>query len=522
MRIRAVKITFEDVGALPDDPKLLKEKLREAYDAIQQLAFELSKLQRQSFGRKSERVAHGQQIFPFAGTVESCGPSCAPEESERKRQACASRKGKPHKHRLIPPELPRVAHVHDLPENERICPGCRNVMGEIGRDVSEQLECEHAKFYAIQDIRIKYGCGDCKEKVAVADPPVKPIAKGLAGPGLLAQILVGKYADHLPLYRQEAIYRRHGIHLPRSTMCGWVGQCVDLLRPVYEAMNKDVLASKVIKTDDTPVRMLEPGRGETRKTRLWVYVGDETHRQAVYDFTLTHENRWPKEFLKNYIGHLQADAYKGYDALFKGGTIIEVGCWMHARRYFFDAEPSDKARALYAIEEIRKLYEVERIIEQEKLVGEERRKIRQERSRPVLEAFKKWLDEQLLQVLPKSPIGQAMQYARGQWEALNRYVEVEFLGIDNGAAERALRGISLGRKNYMFLGSEGGGEWAAMMYSLIHSCQLNGVDPYAYLKDLLIRLPTFPIKRIEEMMPRNWKPAARLAPTSAAGPPNSS
>lgn len=516
-----MNIELPNVDELPDDPKLLKDKLREAYGHIQHFVHEFAKLQRQVFGRKSERVGHDQMIFPFAGTVESCDESCqaTAKESKRFRPACASRKGQAHKHRLIPPELPRVVHLLDLPEDERICSGCQKIMREIGREVTEQLECEEAKFYAIQDVRIKYGCGDCKEKVAVADPPVKLIARGLAGPNLLAHILVGKYADHLPLYRQEAIYRRHGIHLPRSTLCGWVGECVGQMRVLYQAMVRDVLKSRVVKTDDTTVRMLEPGLGETRKTRLGVYVGDEAHHQAVYEFSLTHENKWVKEFLKGYEGYLQADASKNFDALYKTGRIIEVGCWMHGRRHFYDAEGADKKRALYAMGEIWKLYEVERVIEAEGLGPDERKKIRQERSRPVLDALKKWLDEEIFKVLPKSPIGQAIQYARGQWEALNRYVEVGFLGIDNGESERAIRGISVGRKNYLFVGSEGGGEWAAVMYSLIHSCQLNGVNPHAYLKDVLTRLPTFAVSRIEELMPRNWKPAALPA---AVGPSNTS
>jgi transposase len=303
--------------------------------------------------------------------------------------------------------------------------------------------------------------------------------------------------------------RNRGIELTRSTLCGWVGQCVGLVRPIYAAVVRDILGSKVLHTDDTPVRVLEPGQGKARLARLWAYVGDRQHYQVAYQFTLTREQKWAKEFLGDWKGYLQADAYPGYGQLYTGGTIIEVGCWAHVRRKFFDAQDTNKTRALLALAWIGRLYGVEK--EARTLSSLERRALRLARSKPILEEIKAWLDGEIDRVPPRSPIAQAMQYARGQWGALVRYLEDGDLDIDNNECERLIRGCCVGRKNYLFFGSEGGGEWGAVIYTLVESAKLNGHDPFAYLKDVLVRVGAHPMRRIDELMPRLWKP-----------PPNSS
>lgn len=279
-----------------------------------------------------------------------------------------------------------------------------------------------------------------------------------------------------------------------------------LVRPIYKAMCKDVLASKAIRTDDTPVRVLEPGARRAHLGRFWSYLGDAAHLAVVYQFTWTREQKWAKEFLGAYKGYLQADAYPGYDQLYLTGDIIEVACLAHIRRRFFEALETDKERALFMLTGISRLYDIEREAKERKLTAGEVRALRQERAQPILDELKAWLDAELLRVLPKSPIGQAIQYARAQWKALLRYLEDGDLDIDNNACERTIRGIGVGRRNWLFLGSEGGGEWAAVVYSLIESAKLSGHDPYRYLKDVLVRVSSHPMNRIEELTPRLWKP----------------
>ncbi|MEK7879535.1 MAG: IS66 family transposase, partial [candidate division NC10 bacterium] len=334
--------------------------------------------------------------------------------------------------------------------------------------------------------------------------------------GLLAHVLVSKYADHLPLYRQSGILLRHGVTLARSTLCQWVGQCVGLLSPIVTAMKQDILQSKVIQTDDTPVRVLDPGSGKTLQGRLWAYLGDKEHASAVFDFSMTRQQCWPKAFLGDFSSYLQADAYTGYDQLFTsgkaGGKMIEVGCWAHGRRKFFEAKDTDRERSRWAVDAIRRLYQVE--WDARDLDATARKALRQERSSSILDEIHAWLKAQSVRVLPKAPMGEAIYYALAQWKALNRYLEDGDLAIDNNACERLLRGACLGRKNYLFFGSEEGGRWAAVLYSLVESCKLRGIDPFVYLKDVLVRTSTHPQRRVLELTPRLWKPPPEVENTS--------
>ena len=500
--------TAPKLESLPDDPAVLKSIIADQARWIERLKHELFRLRRWPFGTKAERLPEGQQIFDFYGTLE--------EERKKAEEKAASGPPPPprgprqgHGRRVIPPELPRREVVHDVPESDRKCDECGEVMVEFGRDVSEQLEYQPCQIYVIQNVYPKYAC---KNKACgmgpVAQAPAEtiPVGRGLAGPGLMAHVLVSKYDDHLPLYRQSEIFGRQGLDLPRSTLGLWVGEAVELLRPLVGAMKEDILQSKVICTDDTPVRVLDPGAGRAHQGRFWAYLGDRAHRQVVFEFTMTREQKWAKEFLGDYAGYLQADAFKGYDQLFKEGRILEVACWAHGRRYFFEAQETDRERALWALGQIGLLYDIEREAKERALKPDEVRALRQERARPILERIRDWLEREAPRVLPKSPMGQAIHYARSQWKALQVYLQDGNLSIDNNAVENILRGVAVGRKNWLFLGSEGGGKWAAVLYSLIESCKRHGVNPWLYLKDVLVRVSTHPSRRILELTPRLWKP----------------
>jgi hypothetical protein len=346
------------------------------------------------------------------------------------------------------------------------------------------------------------------------EKPAQPIEKGLAGPGLLAHVITNKYCDHLPLHRQESIFARHGVHLSRKTLCDWVGQSAWLLEPVVKAMRREVLKSYSIHSDDTPVPVQECGK--THRAYLWVYIGDAQHPYTIYDFTWTRSRDGPLKFLRGYKGHLQADAYSGYEALYVDGDILEVGCWAHARRKFFEAKQTAPVTAHQAMLRIKALYAVEREAKEHMTRhGDDtdaalakRLSLRQEQAVPVLETLNAWLHEQQQHQLPKSPVAQAIQYTLNNWTALVRYADDPRLEIDNNAAERALRSVVVGRNNWLFAGSARGGRTAATLYSLIATAKRHGLDPFAYLRDLLARIPTHPQRQIDSLFPDRWQQSA--------------
>lgn len=485
---------------LPDDPEVLKQMVRERDRRIAQLEHYLVLMRRWQFGTRSERICEEQLLLGFAGKLESAPPPAAPPLPATAPKP--RRRGR----RPIPPEIPRQITVHDVPEGERACPRCGRERQCIGHDETTRLEYKPAQFFQDVHLKKKYVCRPCEGEMVTAAGPalLGPTERGLPGPGLLAHVLVSKFADHIPLYRQSRIYERAGMSIPRSTLCDWEGQAVGLLRPIVGAMTKDVLSAGIVRTDDTVVRLLEPGvkRGRSRQARLWGYMGNG---QVVYQFTPTREQKWPLGFLKDFRGYVQADAYNGYDELFAAGSgRSELGCWAHARRYFVRAEETDPEMAKAAIDTIRLLYRIEE--EGRDLSSTERAALRRQKAAPILEKFQTWLEHEALSLLPQSPMYEAVRYALKQWKALTRYVEVGEADIDNNAMERGLRGVALGRKNYLHFASEEGGGWGAVAYSLVESCKLNGVEPWAYLKDVLMRVWTHPADRIAELMPRRWKP----------------
>ncbi len=364
---------------------------------------------------------------------------------------------------------------------------------------SEQLELVPARLQVVQLDRVKYACRSCEEHVAIADKPPQPIEKGLPGPGLCAHTVLSKFGDHQPLYRQEDIHSRLGYTIRRSTLCGWQAALADLAQPLVDRMQHLVLQSKVIHTDDTSIKMLEPGRGTTRTCKFWPYLGDWLHPYAVYDFTLSRERNGPANFLAGFEGYLQADAYAGYDGIFAGAAVWEVACWIHARRYWHQALDNDPLRANHALGFIARLSQVEKQLGRaspEKNLQGERDFVavaagRQEHAVPILAEFKSLLDSERdnKKLLPKSPIRAAFTYTLNQWEALCRYTREGYLSYDNNIAERLVKFPAIGRKNYLFVGSPRGGRGAAAMYSLVSSAKANGVEPFAWLKDVFTRLP---------------------------------
>jgi transposase len=360
--------------------------------------------------------------------------------------------------------------------------------------------------------------------VVSAVKPEMPIAKGLPGPGLLAHLIVSKYVDHLPVYRLERIYERQGVILRRSTLCDWLAACGQLLRPLYELMISVVLQSRVIHTDDTPVKMQEPSH-LLSLARLWTYLGDSAHAYNVFDFTINRKRDGPQQFLANFQGHLQADAFSGYDGLYlpspRDGVcrIIEVACNAHARRKFHEARNTDALRSHHALAYYRQFYELERRAQALQFDEGQLRQLRQDIAVQLLQTFHTWLESERSQVVPKSPMGEAIGYALNNWTALQRYTEHGFLAIDNNVAEREMKRIAIGRKNWLFVGSEQGGRTAAILFSFTSTCQRLNVEPWAYLEDVLSRLPGMPPGQLAELLPDRWQAAHRARATDATSPP---
>lgn len=503
---------------LPDDPAILREIITSQAQEIQRLHRQTDLLQhyirefrKQHYGPRSERLPQDQQVFGFYGNVEL---KERPAATEGQTTSVLAGKRKPSGRKIIPPELRREVVVHDVPEHEKTCPQCREARQRFGEETSERLEYQAAELYVVQDVRPKYACPrKCGTGVAVADPPAQVIPKSKVGPSLLAHILWAKYGLHLPLYRQEIMFGMIGLEIPRSTLCQWIGRCVELLLPIYEAMKRDVLLSDVLFSDDSPVSLLEPGLGKTRQARIWSYCGSLLHRQIVYDFTESREQKWPREFLKDYKGVIQVDAYPGYSALFELGRIVAAYCWAHGRRRFIEAQETDKDRSQIALAFIGRLYAIEREIR--RFSPKRKKRVRRSRAAKLLGRFKCWLDLEVKNVLPKSPIGQAIQYARGHWEGLLTYTKNGAVEIDSNRVERSIRGWKLGSKNWLFLGSEDGGQWGAVIFSVIESCKLHRINPVAYLKDVLVRVSTTPMSQIDSLMPRLWRPTPIPALDSA-------
>jgi transposase len=482
---------------------------------IEHLKLMVEKFRHMIFGRKSEKLVLKLEQLEFEleedETTQAEAEAIAERVSPRKEAKTRSER-KP-----LPEHLKREEKMHK-PDSD-CCPDCGGGLRHFGDDVSEQLEYVPESFKVIRHVRPKFACTDC-DRVIEAPAPSRPIERGLAGPSLLAHVIVSKYADHLPLFRQSEIYARQGVEISRSTMAGWVGAASDLLSPLVDAIGKHVFAGRKLHADDTPMPVLAPGNGKTKTGRLWTYVRDdrpagEQAAPAVW-FAYSEDRRGehPRQHLKNFTGALQADAYAGFHHLYRN-HIYEAACWAHARRKFHDihlahASPTTtegltRIGALYAIEdEVRgKPVDV-------------RLSVRQTRARPLLEDLRRWMEKALRSLSSKSETAAAIRYALSRWRALTRYTDDGLLEIDNSAAERALRAVALGRKNFLFVGSDCGGERAAAMYTLIGSAKLNGLDPELYLRNVLAQIADHPISQIQDLLPWNLAPSLQTHSSQAA------
>lgn len=507
-------ITTND--ALPDDVATLKRRVASRDEMIARLMAEIARLKRWQYGRKSERMSElmgqlqlalGDLPIPPAAPAPDAAAATVPLNESTEDVPAGEQKVLPfrRKARQFPAHLPRETVVHAPSSCD--CPDCGKPMRPLGEDVSEMLDFLPSYFKVIRHVRPKLACGHCA-RVVQQPAPSRPIARGMAGPGLLAQVVVAKYADHCPLYRQAGIYRRSGVELDRATLAAWVGEAANLLHPLANAIGRYVRQAGKIHTDDTPVPVLEPGRGKTRTARLWTYVrddrpaGGQAPPAVWYCYSPDRKGERPRLHLQGYAGILQADGYSGYEALYADGRIIEAACWAHARRKFYDLlQVAPSPIATEAIGRIGQLYAIERAIRGQ--APAERRAVRQERSVPLVAELRNWLEGVRVQLSAKSGLAKAIHYALVRWAALTCFCDNGAIEIDNNTAERAIRPLVMGRKNYLFQGSDRGGESAAVIYTLIGTARLNDIEPFAYLRAVFERIADHPINRIDELLP--WR-----------------
>ena len=546
------------VAELPDDPALLKRIIarneeiitqhesalalcdlhieqikREAAEQMEALRqkhqAEIHALLRRFYGPHNERFDPAQLLL-FGQLIDSAPLDVAAIEQEAARKLSTRRPRHKHGRQNLPEHLERIVIEHDLPADQLPCPCCGKPRHRIGQEITEQLEYLPACFKVLRHVQYKYACDGCEQNgdnpsIELAPKPPQPIEKGLAGPGLLAYVIVSKLADHLPLYRLEKIFERQDLHIAGSTMCGWIATTAELLAPLVLLMKQRIKHSQVIHSDETRVPVQDGTvKGQCRKGRIWVYIGDADHPYLVFEYTPDRTNDWPIAWLEGFAGHLQADAYAGYDAIYRQGKVIEVACWAHGRRKFFDAKETDARRSAEMLEMVRQLYAVETEAEEQiaKLACATqeqkdaiRRDLRQRKSVPILEQIKAWLDTEIKLVLPRSPMAEAINYMLNQWEALCIHAEHGFLHIDNNAAERALKLIALGRKNWLFVNNDTFGGHYATLYSLIASAQRHGLNPQAYLTSVLSQIASTPMSQLEQFLPDVWKSRPQ---SQAAGP----
>jgi transposase len=504
-----------DLANLPQDTALLHQLVRDLIaekdrrdSEIEKLRLIIRQLQRGQFGRRSERL-HPDQLHLG---LEDLDTDIARAESRQVGPpgTKAENADKP-THHSFPEHLPREEITLDV--DCGACSHCGGPLHEIGVTTSEMLDWVPASFRVVSIRRPKHGCRSCGA-IHQSPAPERVIAKGMATPGLIAHVLVSKYCDHLPLYRQAEIFARHGLDINRSTLANWVGGACWWLEPLHELLAKNVFASSKLFADDTPLPVLDPGRGRTKTARLWVYVRDNRSWSgrdppaAVYFYSPDRRAERPASHLANFRGVLQVDGYAGFERLTANGTVELAACWAHVRRKFFEFhQATGSPIAAEALRRITELYKVE-----ESICGKtslERAALRGSASRAIIEAIKPWFEQELRRLPPKSALADAITYALGRWPALTRFLDDGRIDLDNNPVERAIRPVALGRKNHLFAGSDGGGERWAMICSLIATAKLNGVEPYAYLKDVLERMAAgYPINRLDELLPWKYTPEA--------------
>jgi transposase len=485
-QLHEMEIQLGDLKRQLDETCATNGELQHSYDCLKE---QYEAMKRLWLGPRRERLteAPGQQhLFDIAGTISPASelPILPPAE-----EATEQKRKKGHGRRQIPEHLPRTVVSHDVPPEARIC-DCGREKVCIGEDVTEQVDLEPAKITVYRHVYPKYACPCCKNGVTSAPPAPSPIERSMAGPGLLAYIFVNKFSDHLPTYRQQDILTRHGFFVARSTLCDWLAQCAQGLQPLVELMRERALMSLVLNADETTVSVLDPTRDSTRTGYFWVYVGNGGHPYTIYDYRDSRSRDGPAQVLRNFRGYLQTDAYASYESVVSesAGRIIPVGCWAHARREFFDARLNQGYEAHYVLSLVGQLYDIEDEVRLHS--SEARHAARQERSVPILDRLEKFLREQKGSALPKSQYGKAVGYALNHWTELRRFTENGILEIDNNIAERTMRPCAIGRKNWLFVGSDRGGETAATCFSILAGARRHRIEPFAYVRDLLVSLST--------------------------------
>ena len=495
-----------------------QENLRQALELkLQQLQHELELLKKRYYGPRTDRLRSlqelGQMLLQFAEellqkpmNVEDVPTESTQQEPERELRWVKKRKGR--RNLAAFENLPIQTVLHELSPEERACDHCGQQRREIGADTSWQLEYIPAYFQRLQHIRKKYACGHCESEgqgaqIAVAEKPESPVAKGMAGPGLLAYIVTSKYSDYLPLYRLENVFERIGCEISRATLSVWCGDIADLIEPLYELMAARIRQSHVICTDDTVMPMLQPGMGQVKQARMWIYLGDENQPYNVFHFTESRKRDGPLVFLRDYHETLVADAYGGYDGVVASNTIRRGGCNAHARRKFVDAERVAREIAKEAVELYRLLYQVEK--QASKLNAATRLALRQKHSAPRMNEWKHRLAALKQTLLPKSPMAEAVNYSLNHWEELTLFLEDGAVPIDNNSSEREMKRQVLNRKNSLFVGNARGGRTAAILSSLTATCRRHEIDPQLYLTQLLVNLPAWPISHLQDWLPDQWK-----------------
>lgn len=552
-----------DSAALPDDPVVLKQLLvqlvsllRKETQRREDVERNMDLLLRKLNAPRSTAPVPGQRLlFDPSAFAEEPAAEASPETPEETIEKTPRRKARPHGRRKPPAHLEQKDVVHDLPEELKQEIGEANLV-PLADVVTFQYDYQAAKLLVLRHVQKKYvvqkdetpNAPSLRSEPTHGEPPSAPELPNVtreellaslntptssikillgpkplalpgceAAPGLLAFVWLSKYGDHLPLYRLETISQRFGITFSRSTTCDWMMELAEVLHPLWELMVQEVLRSRVLHTDDTTVPLQDPVTGKISTARFWNYLDDQEQRLAVFEFTDSHERKWPARFLENYRGYLQADAYNGYDGIYlkSEGRIIEVGCWQHARKRYKESATID-SRAAVAMAFIKSLYKIEQRLRQwcreegKELTLDQRAahilEVRQREAKPLVDSFREWIDKTIGNVLPKSKLGEALKYTHNQWPALCEFLKCGLLDMDNNAAERAHRGIAIGRKNWMKVVGPRGGKAAAIHFSLIASCKLNDVEPFSYLVDVLNRLPkTAPADRIQ-LLPNHWKP----------------
>ncbi len=494
-------------SALAPDYKNLYEQKSQAFDALQltviELQQQLDQLKKMIFGSRHERFIPSDANSPRlslniqAEAVADCNVVQAKKITYVRNDVAVERKPLQHPGRMKLPESLRREEIIIEPQSD--ITGCK----KMGEEITEVLEYQPGELYVKKYIRNKYAKQN-NEGVVIGELPVRPIEKAMAGEGLLAQIVIDKYVDHLPLHRQMQRFERTGIKLPYSTLTDWVSGTCRLIEPLFDALKKEVLQSSYLHVDETPIKVLDRKKeGETHRGYYWVYQ-NSINKIVFFDYQEGRGREGPMEILENFQGYLQTDGYNVYDVFDKKEHITLLHCMAHARRMFSEALDNDRPRAEFALTEIQKLYTIERIIKEQNLSFEEIKVIRQQKSVPILETLGEWMNEQYVQTLPKSAIGKALGYSIERWDKLSLYTKNGILNIDNNPVENIIRPVAIGRKNYLFAGSHEAARRSGMLYSLLGTCKMHGSEPYSWLKDVLQRIPTHPINKIRDLLPHNW------------------